>query len=112
MAKTRTEKVSLDRNGDRKTVFCFPDEDRRIFEDAPVGSEREIVLLDEQKNAAPLVFRVTRNARLGSQRRIYGKVLNAADPGYYQAEFKLHDGHPKDDTAEVFPQAPPLFDKD
>ena len=57
-----------------------------------------------------LVFRVTRNAQLGSyQHWIYGQVLEPYSGYYEQVEFRFYKDHPEHDSIEIFPQAPPLY---
>ena len=102
------ERVFFDDETLKKRVYSFMGNDRTTLKRAKVGSNKEIIVKNEQGEAITIPFRVTRNAHLGKKTQwIYGKVLDAPDGEYHQIELKLHKEEPKNDTVEVFLQAPP-----
>jgi len=75
----------------------------------PVGTQQAIQVVDSEGKETRILFRVTRNVRLGSsQHWVYGQVLEPAGDWYRQVEIKLHMNHPEYDTVEIYPQAPPV----
>ena len=92
----------------KKKRYAFTDNDRSAFEDAEVGSEKKIVVEDEQGDNVEMTFRVTRNVHLGKRQHwLYGCLLGVPVGEYRQIEIKLYDREPHLDSIEVFLQAPP-----
>lgn len=92
-----------------KKVYSFKGNGREEFEHITIGSIVEVEVEDIQKKAMILRFRVTRNAHLGRQRWVYGKLLNDPASEYYQeVQIRLHMDEPESDSIAVFLKAPPI----
>lgn len=101
-------KFVFDDNDLKRKRYAFLDEDRSALGGADIGSERAIVVKNEQGDKVEITFRVTRNVHLGKRQHwLYGCILGSPVGEYRQIEIKMYDKEPHLDSVEVFLQAPP-----
>ena len=94
----------------KKRDYFFVNEERPDLSNFIVNTQHEMFVKDGNGEVMRLVFRVTRNAQLGSyQHWIYGQVLEPYSGYYEQVEFRFYKDHPEYDSIEIFPQAPPIY---
>ena len=92
----------------KKKRYDFLDADRGALDGADIGSEKKIVVKNEQGDTTEITFRVTRNVHLGTRQHwLYGCILGSPLGEYRQIEIKMYDHEPHLDSIEVFLQAPP-----
>lgn len=94
----------------KKRDYFFVNEERPDLSNFIVNTQHKMFVKDRDGEMMRLVFRVTRNAQLGSyQHWIYGQVLEPYSGYYEQVEFRFYKDHPEYDSIEIFPQAPPIY---